>query len=219
MKNKDLNMLMLALLLPLAAGCLEGTDPDRYEPGIVPFAELSHEMIELGDRLEDPYTLENMQQSVSNLYPTKAGRTGLTATDLYVRFLPADDAEYERLRLLGLELTDHPLDFEIRREGDFYHDPEVEEGRITWQYAVVPAGFPIPEDLHYELIDECYLPDHAATKAGTPSRPKPIGSRAILPATSRARRPRRLPRKGRSRSWMTSTMAARRSASRGSRWS
>ena len=61
----------------------------------------------------------------------------------------------------GVELLDHPLDYRIVREGDWYHDPSVPEGEITWQYAVVPVGFDFPKNIRYERLDECYLPDHA----------------------------------------------------------
>ena len=60
--------------------------------------DLTHDMIVLGDRLENPYTKENMQRAIKSLYPTKADRVDLKTTDLYVRFLPADDAEYDLLQ-------------------------------------------------------------------------------------------------------------------------
>lgn len=119
-----------------------------------------HGMIELGEKLEDPYTVENMQEALTKLYPTKAGRGDIKATDLYVRFLPADDAQLKRLQALDLYLMDHPMDYRIVREGDYYHDPEVGEEAITWQYAVVPQDFSFPEDIRYELLDECYISEH-----------------------------------------------------------
>ena len=36
------------------------------------------------------------------------------------------------LQRQGFELLDHPMDYEIVREGDWYHDPGVPEGEITW---------------------------------------------------------------------------------------
>ena len=119
-----------------------------------------HGMIELGEKLEDPYTVENMQEALTKLYPTKAGRIDIQATDLYVRFLPADDAQLKRLKALDLYLMDHPMDYRIVREGDYYQDPEVGEEAITWQYAVVPQDFSFPEGIHYELLDECYISEH-----------------------------------------------------------
>lgn len=121
--------------------------------------DIPHDMIVLGDRLENPYTTANMTEALYSLYPTKADRVDVRTTNLYVRFLPADDAEYETLKGLGLELMDHPLDYDIVVEGDWYHDPEIPEGLFTWQYAVVPQNFTFP-DVEYEVIDECYIAEN-----------------------------------------------------------
>lgn len=128
--------------------------------------ELSHEMIVLGERLENPYKTENMRNALKSLYPTKADRVDIQSTDLYVRFLPSDESEYDLLQSLGLQLVDHPLDYRILVEGDWYHDPAVPEGTMTWQYAVVSPDFTFP-DVRYEIIDECYIAEHdAATRSG-----------------------------------------------------
>ena len=123
--------------------------------------DLSHEKIVLGSQLENPYKTENITKALQDLYPTKADRTEVKTTDLYVRFLPKDGEELEALVSLGLEMTDHPLDFEIVKEGDWYHDPEVPEGKVTWQYALVPEDFEFP-DIEYEIIDECHLAENVA---------------------------------------------------------
>lgn len=120
---------------------------------------LSHEMIVLGERLENPYKTANITRALNNLYPASAGRVDVKTTDLYVRFLPADEHEYELLESLGLHLVDHPLDYDIAVEGDWYHDPEVPEGEVTWQYAVVSPDFGFPA-VRYEIIDECYISEH-----------------------------------------------------------
>ena len=57
----------------LALSCrpdeMSGPDGGRYAN----LDALSHEQIVLGDQLEDPYSLDIMQQSLEVLYPTKAG--------------------------------------------------------------------------------------------------------------------------------------------------
>ena len=121
--------------------------------------ELKHEMIVLGDRLENPYTTENMTKAFKSLYPTKADRVDIKSTDLYVRFLPADEEEYDLLVDMGVEMIDHPMDYDIMVEGDWYHDPEIPEDQMTWQYAVVSPDFEFPS-IRYELIDECYISEH-----------------------------------------------------------
>ncbi|MBQ9475818.1 MAG: hypothetical protein IJU69_06170 [Bacteroidales bacterium] len=128
---------------------------------------VSHDMIVLGSRLEDPYTVENMSKALFSLYPTKAGRGNLETTDLYVRFLPSGQEDCDLLESLGVEIIDHPLDYEIVREGDYYHDSTIPDDQMTWQYAVVKPDFKFPQGIPHEIIDECYLVENAspATKA------------------------------------------------------
>ena len=121
--------------------------------------KIPHGMIVLGERLENPYTTENITKALHSLYPTKADRVDVRTTNLYVRFLPYTEEEFETLNSLGLHLTDHPLDYDIVVDGDWYHDPEIPEGNLTWQYAVVPPDFDFP-DIAYEIIDECYIAEN-----------------------------------------------------------
>ena len=121
--------------------------------------DLTHEMIVLGDRLENPYKTENIKNALKSWYPTKADRVDVKTTDLYVRFLPSNDQEYEALESMGIHLVDHPLDYDILVDGDWYHDPVVPEGEMTWQYAVVGPDFKFP-DIKYEIIDECFIAEH-----------------------------------------------------------
>lgn len=149
----------------LAAGCsekgldLSGEDESGNET-------VSHEMIVLGKKLDDPYSVSNVTKALASLYPTKAGRVDVTPTDIYVRFLPKSEAEYQKLVTLGYELMDHPLDYQIVKDGDYYHDPDVSEEEITWQYAVVPHSTTFPSDIYHEVLDDCFIPDPSAgTKA------------------------------------------------------
>ena len=139
-----------------------GIDSDSgldYQSG----RNLSHEKIVLGARLENPYKTENITKALSALYPTKADRVQVSTTDLYVRFLPEDERQLKLLE--GLRLTDHPLDFEIIEDGDWYHDPEVPDDKMTWQYAVVPHDYVFP-DIEYEIIDECHIAENASETRG-----------------------------------------------------
>ena len=157
-------MKKLCQLLPLLwlVACTHGGwEPDRANS--VDLSGVGHDMIVLGEKLPDPYSLDNINLAVRSLYPEKASRLDLRATDIYVRFLPEDEAQFKRLEALGLELIDHPLDYRIVREGDYYQDPEIGEDRITWQYAVVPAGFSFPSGIRLEILDDCYIAEHDAT--------------------------------------------------------
>ena len=149
--------LLLPLTLLVACQQEEMDGPDSRQTGL---SGLSHGMIELGEKLEDPYTVKNMQEAVASLYPTRAGEIIISTTDLYVRFLPESEEDYVRLLDLGLRMTDHPVDYRIVREGDYYHDPEVDADAITWQYAVVPKDFDFPSGIRYEVLDECYISEN-----------------------------------------------------------
>lgn len=145
------------LCILVLAGCSEkGLDQHNTETdgdGI-----LAHEMIVLGEKLEDPYSVSNITKALASLYPTKAERVDIVPTDIYVRFLPKTDEEYQKLVDAGYNLMDHPLDYKIVKDGDYYHDPKVPEDKITWQYAVLPHGTKLPDDVGYEILDECFIP-------------------------------------------------------------
>ncbi len=163
-------MKRLILLLPtlcLALSCSQSLSPEALDPARFPDSSVQHGMIELGDKLEDPYTVQNMQRALSSLYSTKADRVALEATDYYVRFLPKDDEEFERLLGMGLYIMDHPMDYTIVKEGDYYQDPEIGNDAITWQYAVVPKDCELPKDIYYEVLDDIYISEHEpVTRSG-----------------------------------------------------
>ncbi len=134
---------VMILTAALAVCCAErGLDPARGDdsPGGAP----GHGMIVLGRQLDDPYSVENMTKALSAVYPTKAERIALDATHSYVRFLPANEQQYDRLEQLGFDLLDHPMDYEIVKGGDWYHDPSIPEEEFTWQYCVVPKDTFLP---------------------------------------------------------------------------
>ena len=165
MKKSKLMLFLGAVLLTVPACDWQADDP--YWVDGTPMESLSHDMIVLGGKLEDPYSVENVTRALEALYPTKAGRTPVDPTDFYVRFLPGNEEEYNRLTALGADLIDHPLDYQIVKDGDYYHDPSVPEDAITWQYCVLPMDFRFPEDIRYEILDRCYLSEHdPSTKSG-----------------------------------------------------
>lgn len=126
----------------------------------------------LGEKLNNPYSLSNMQAAYESLVRTKSGEgtevEELEANWLYVRVLPKDSTDVSFLIDSGLELFDYPLDYEIEVYGNSYHDPSIPEDEITWQYTRVRPDFHFPETMQYEILDECYIPeDDIETKSGT----------------------------------------------------
>ncbi len=152
-----------ALAVLMLAACEKTGDPLQGGSHRVVHDDegLPHEQIVLGRRLDNPYKTDNVRRALAALYPTKAGGLDLVSTDLYVRFLPESDAELQKVLDTGIELVDHPLDYEIKVDGDWYHDPEIADEELTWQYAVLPRDVDFPEGVYHEIIDECYLPENA----------------------------------------------------------
>ena len=153
------------VLTALLAVCCNGGALDT--PVVIPDDPgVGHDEIVLGKQLDDPYSVVNMEKALSAVYPTKASRVPVPTTHYYVRFLPQNDRQLQMLEKLGIELLDHPMDYEIVKEGDWYHDPSIPEGEITWQYAAVPKDTYMPPLVRYEILHECYIPeDNQETKS------------------------------------------------------
>ncbi len=117
----------------------------------------------LGQRLKNPYTVDNMKAALASLRSQVRSQEDnpilVETTHLYVRFLPKDTMEVGILEQDSLlDLYDHPLDYDIEEEGDYYHDPEIPEDQITWQYTVVPVGYDFPP-VTYEIVDKIFMVD------------------------------------------------------------
>ena len=131
-------------------------DIDDFES----FVSEGEEMV-LGEQLENPYSVENMRKALANLRAN--GRTSdfdIETTDLYIRFLPADSLEYDAIAAdTTIELFDHPLDFEIEQEGNWYHDPSIPDHLPTYQYTVVKPDHVFPDTIEHEILAELFLPE------------------------------------------------------------
>ena len=117
----------------------------------------------LGIKLENPYTVENMQLAYDNLLKeAKSGRIesedlDIRTTHLYLRFLPKDSSELELLEKdTTLWTYPYPLDYEIDSIGDYFIDETV--GEFPPQYTAVPVDFQLPS-IRYELLANLYLPE------------------------------------------------------------
>lgn len=122
-------------------------------------------MIQLGEKLENPYTVENMRKAYknltvnSNLKSSSINESDIDISHYYVRFLPKSFEELEVLRKdTSFLLFDFPLDYEILEGGTYFHDPDLPDNSITWQYCAVHEDFVFP-DIEYEVLAELFLPE------------------------------------------------------------
>lgn len=176
MKNGKLTALLTVGLTAslLMASCVK-QEEDIFSKNTLKCAEEASnaqvfgDSIVLGERLNNPYSVQNMQAAYNQVMATRGEMDGLTLQPnlLYVRFLPKDSADVVFLRESGLELFDHPLDYDIVVIGDSYHDPSLPDTAFTWQYTCVKPDFTFP-DMTYEVIEECFVPDEetSSTRAG-----------------------------------------------------
>ena len=156
--------LFLFSLTALLAVCCTDRVPSPYvDPYDGPGS--GHDQIVLGKQLDDPYSVTNMEKALSAVYPTKASRVPVPTTHLYVRFKPQNESQYKQLENRGFELLDHPMDYEIVKEGDWYHDPSIPEEEFTWQYCVVPKDTFLPPLIPHEILHECYIPEEETKSA------------------------------------------------------
>ena len=125
--------------------------------------------MQLGEQLENPYSVENMQKAYDGLVANgklkQKSNVVIKATHYYVRFLPKDGEELGLLNTdTSIHLFDYPLDVEIEQEGVYYHDPSLPDSAITWQYTVVPINFKFPS-IHYEKLADLFLNDEDRSKS------------------------------------------------------
>lgn len=119
--------------------------------------------IELGGQLNNPYDPTLMQNAYSNLQRkgvTSMYTVNIRPTHYYVKFIPRTWDEYDDLKEDStLDLSDIPYDYEITKNGNYYHDPAIDDSLPTYQYATVPAGFDFNDTISYDTIAPLYIPE------------------------------------------------------------
>lgn len=158
MKKKK-QILALIQVLIFFGGLASCTDePEGFSNNDI-IEIVDERMMQLGSKLENPFSIMNMQKAADNLKSSGEKDKKIKPSHLYVRFLPKNGEELNYfIDESNLELFDYPLDYEITKEGDYYHDPDIPSGEPTWLYTVVPIDYKLPK-IKYEIIEECYIPD------------------------------------------------------------
>jgi len=124
-------------------------DNDRYT---------SMRPVVLGDEINNPYTVEIVNQAQQMLYSNSEPKS---ATHYYVKFSPNDQDDIAELLDWSHEnlvvMFDYPLHYEIVEEGDYYIDTEASEEALLSQYASIPVEMPLPSSVPNEILEDLYL--------------------------------------------------------------
>jgi len=142
------------------------TNPELSEDNII--TATGEGLIILGKQLEDPYSVQNMEKAYLNMKTSnpKTPEYKIKPTHKYMRFLPANNDEWDLLKKdTTIMLFDFPLDYEVKDQGTYYHDPSLPEDAITWQYCVLPIDYNIP-NVQHELIYEVFIPEKDKKSSG-----------------------------------------------------
>lgn len=172
MKLQKLTSLLFIILTFVFFNCQDDTMP-KVEKGVNTTTKKKMEnVVKLGEKLKNPYSVKNMQIALDTIYEqiklsknknSKLFRRGvekikIKSTDLYVRFLPKDSLELDLIKKdTTLNFYEYPLDYEIKKQGDVYHDPKIAKDQITWQYTVVKPNYKFPKVKH-EILSELFIP-------------------------------------------------------------
>ena len=165
MKNFRLPFIMaLALVIGVTSSCQKekNMNPDH---NTFAGAQGNSSMIVLGKQLENPYSVANMTKAKNNLMASKDARESVeeievTTTHLYIKFKPKNEEEFSLLKKDStLQLFSYPMDYEIAKQGDYYHDPTIPDGQPTPQYTSVKVDKKINYGVDYEVLAHLFIPD------------------------------------------------------------
>ncbi len=129
------------------------------------------EYLVLGKKLENPSTIEKMEKAYQNVISNSKAKLNVNkspvrVTHLYIQYRPKDWEEYDKIKNENnkiLDLYDYPLDREILVNGNKYQDPEVPNGKPTYQYAVVEKNYNFNKEVKFKILSELYLPEFDET--------------------------------------------------------
>ena len=131
--------------------------------------------IVLGNQLQNPYTIQNMDLAVATLATNGIPSTNpinVRPTHEYIKFEPANTEELlELTKDESLTFYSYPLDYEILEEGSWYRDPEIHiDNQPTFHYASIKKGYPYNHNIRHTILSELYIPEEDETLIGTSNK-------------------------------------------------
>ncbi len=117
--------------------------------------------LELGKKLENPYSVKNMKTALQNLrkQSDEFKELKIEPNYYYVRVLPTNEAEFNLINSdESVDLFEYPLDYEIKKQGNKYKDKTLGDTNYTWLYCAVPTKKAFDNSLKVEVLEELFLP-------------------------------------------------------------
>ncbi|MDC6362333.1 MULTISPECIES: hypothetical protein [Flavobacteriaceae] len=159
----------MAILLLVLASCEKEVVQTNDPQPIAKEQQDTLRMIKLGKKLENPYSVKNMRKAYANLIKkleksqknygsqTLKDSSEIITTDYYVKFWVENDEQKQLLLADSLNLSEIPLDVEIKQEGDYYVDENTEILEAQWLYASVLKDYKVPDGISYEKVEDLFL--------------------------------------------------------------
>jgi hypothetical protein len=116
--------------------------------------------IELGKKLTNPYSLQNMSKALIEIQKTKPEykTKKIDATHNYVRIESlTEDALWAIQDKEDIDIFIYPLDYEVIKSGNTYKEKDkITKYQVYW--AAVPIDYKFGKDIKIDLLEKLYLP-------------------------------------------------------------
>jgi hypothetical protein len=178
------------ILVVFASSCKKAEENSAL--GTSPALTNTNKNVVLGKKLENPYSVANMRRAYQNLKARKSysARTfaidenEITTTHYYVRFLPKDTLEYNKLKTdTSLVLYQIPLDYEVINSGCNDQDTT---GKPVWQYTAVENGYQFDSSIEHEILEDLYIPEQSINASPSTSASSPNSSKFVTDLVNEA---------------------------------
>ncbi len=112
----------------------------------------------LGRKLDNPYSYKIVSEAYFNLYGEYP--KSLTPTHYYIKIISKNKSELEYLDENDIDIYDHPLEYEIIQDGDYYPiDYDVSNPNMYPDlYAIIEKEKPLQGGIVYQILEELYIP-------------------------------------------------------------
>lgn len=157
-----LKFLVLLIICATSFACSEKENSVAYYEN----SQFSERSFKLGKKLQNPYSVENMEKAYlaldikTRLDVDKPIDDIVYPTHAYVKFKFESREDLERIeRDTTLGLYPYPLDYEILEEGCM---PESYDS-CGYRYASVPIDYAVPDSVNCELVEELFISDDGDT--------------------------------------------------------